>query len=608
MNVTAARLGTAAIALSGATAATLALQGHLIAAAAPVMLAYLLAIALLLPRLAASAVFALGLATAWTWQMVNAEKLALTSLPLTSLDVSLGLKDPLGALSAADIPVAGQYAILVAAALLGLAMVLALVRPVLRLYRRSAKAFVLAALCTVTLAAGWWFSARHFVRSVAAEVVAVTSQGEFARNQWDPNGVAQLSGTVGLMPFLIHTYFVQDDGEGAPWMAASSQAAPSNADILRSVERHLDLKPVPYERLPNIAIVLLESTFDPNRLFDLTTPVTMAVLDRQPQTHLLAPMTVTATGGGTWISEFEMLTGLNSRLFGYWGYYTHTSLGPYVNRTIASYFSDRGYSTSAFYPTNGNFYSARKAYINYGFETFIDGLELGLGEQWRKSDVLVMDAYVNRHKLLYGQDHAPFFSLFLTVENHAPHDCERFTEVRQLATTFREPVEFAMHCQLNEYIDRLRRTSDAVVNLRAYLESEQARTGRPYVIMAFGDHLPHTFVNSDTARLSPYRYEKLRRGGALRTTFVHVIGTASAVLRAEPAEVPITLLPTILSGFVSSAASDLYLPVNFLLLDHCGARTVRPSAPTESGEDRLCREALDAAIANYRQAGIISLR
>lgn len=609
MNLTAIRLGIASVALGGAIVATLALDGHLIATATPVMLAFLLSAALLLPRLAAAAVFALCLATAWLWHTANAEKLALTRLPLTSLDLSIALNDPLTTLSAASIPVAGQYAILIAAATVGLAIVMSLGRPTLQLYRRSAKAFAIAALCTIALAACWWFGARHFVRAVAAEVATVTSQGDFARNQWDPNGVAQLSQTVGLLPFLIHTYFVEDDGEGTPWMSGSSNLPPPSQEIDLSIDRHLELKPIPEEKLPNVAIVLMESTFDPNALFDLATPLKMEILDRQLQTQLLAPMTVTAAGGGTWISEFEMLTGLNSKLFGYWGYYTHTSLGPYVRRTIASYFADRGYATSGFYPTSGSFYNAGKAYIQYGFQTFIDGVELGLGEAWRKSDTVVMDAFIKRHSQLHRHDRGPFFSMFVTVENHAPHPCEQFKDASQFATTFRKPVEFGMNCQLNEYIVRLRRTSQGISNLRTYLEAEQARTGRPYVIMAFGDHLPHTFVSSGGAKMSPYRYETLRRGGELHTTFVHIMGTAPAILKSEPAEIPITLLPTLLSGFVSGKASELYLPVSFLLLDRCGAKTisVAPSKAADAEVGRGCRQALASTIASYKRADIIAL-
>ena len=87
------------------------------------------------------------------------------------------------------------------------------------------------------------------------------------------------------------------------------------------------------------------------------------------------------------------------------------------------------------------------------------------------------------------------------------------------------------------------------------------------------------------------------------------MGTAPAILKSEPAEIPITLLPTLLSGFVSGKASELYLPVSFLLLDRCGAKTisVAPSKAADAEVGRGCRQALASTIASYKRADIIAL-
>ncbi len=136
----------------------------------------------------------------------------------------------------------------------------------------------------------------------------------------------------------------------------------------------------PPGRLPNIVVVFAESTFNPDWAFTLARPVQSALFSRQRDTQALSGLYVNTIGGGSWITEFESIVGVDSRLFGYSGYYTHSTLSPFVRRSIATYLRDKGYETSAYYSWAGEFYNARRAYANYGFDRFFDVGELGLHE------------------------------------------------------------------------------------------------------------------------------------------------------------------------------------------------------------------------------------
>ena len=138
---------------------------------------------------------------------------------------------------------------------------------------------------------------------------------------------------------------------------------------------------------PNIVIVLLESTFDENKAFDYLPARNSSFASKENTTLLQGPLYVNAVGGGTWVSEFEAITGMPASLFGWSGGYTHITLSPYIKHTFVHYLVDKGYETIGLYPIPGDFYSARQAYLKYGFKKFIDGNDLGIQNPWKSTDL-----------------------------------------------------------------------------------------------------------------------------------------------------------------------------------------------------------------------------
>ena len=106
----------------------------------------------------------------------------------------------------------------------------------------------------------------------------------------------------------------------------------------------------PGTALPNIIVVQAESTFDPNDTFTLVAPVSNSLFysvqgprPNDPKVHFRGPALANVIGGGSWVSEFEVLTGMDSRLFGIAGRYTHVSLSALSRHTFPRYLRDRGY-------------------------------------------------------------------------------------------------------------------------------------------------------------------------------------------------------------------------------------------------------------------------
>jgi len=290
------------------------------------------------------------------------------------------------------------------------------------------------------------------------------------------------------------------------------------------------------------------------------------LFERQAVSKLLVPMRVNIVGGGSWITEFEILTGVDTRVFGYAGYYSHIVAAPHVVRALPKYLRAKGYQTFAFYSVSGVFLSARPAYQRYGFDQFWDNKDLSLSQEWKPADTEMAEAFARKFEL-FGD--SPTFSYIVTNGAHSPYPCTHFTSADTYSVRFDGNADERMNCELNEYIRLLRDSENAVrIVLQRLVEAEKS-TGRPYVLVIYGDHQPHTFTR--TWKLAERDYDNVRKIPDKKQTFVHVLSSVPHWMTKLSAEVPVSLVPTIISSFVAESGEDLYLPWNLYLYRACGA-------------------------------------
>jgi hypothetical protein len=286
---------------------------------------------------------------------------------------------------------------------------------------------------------------------------------------------------------------------------------------------------------------------------------------------------VNIIGGGSWITEFEVITGVDSRIFGYQGFYTHYYIAPKVKNSFAKYLIRKGYKTAAFYPVEGSFYNAQEAFKSYGFKEFIDGRALGLPEDWGNLiDRNIIKAVIERGAFEVSD---PFFYFIGTSENHGPHPCRSFDSEQQFLTRFAAKVSFQENCQLNEYLRRAISTSDAFELVLKQLKKIERQTGRPFVLLIYGDHQPWSFtggiysIPGGTAAEGGFNnFSGVRTDANKNQTFFHLLASDNAVLRGGFTKAPpVSLLPTVVSAFVATSHDDLYLPMNFVAYASCGS-------------------------------------
>jgi len=546
-------------------------------------------------------VLALQLLLSW----INSVKIGLTSLPLTTLDLRIALANPAGLWDALALPHWTRHAATIAIVVVLFSWIIAGVVAAIRFaasYRTRASnrdpLLRLAAICVVAILG-------------LSRLEALYADAALDNSTWRLEGVAALADRMGALPFLGYSYDLESQSTGDIYREEADVMPPSPAEVRAAVLQYMDFTPgAAGSRVqPNIMVVLAESTFDPGATFRLQGEWNDAIFRVGEHTAANGLLRVNAMGGGTWITEFETIVGLDSRLFGYSGMYTHASLSPFVDQSIAFYLRQHGYRTSAFFPHGGDFYNARNAYANYGFETVLDSEDLGRGA-WMETDREVAESV---RTAMGPAPQAPFFSYVLFIENHSPHDCGA-GDTDGFAVRFADTEEFTPNCALHEYLRRLDSTTSAVQSLQEYLADIETRTGRPFVLLVFGDHQPHTFSGTGGFH---YDYGNFRKIADTRMTFFHIISSVPgkklhccSVIPSAP------MLPTLLSGYVASSPDDVYLGINLWLHERCGTDAVRRDfgnfmsrlAPRVIAErTEACRAAYERALSGYRASGVVRL-
>ena len=293
------------------------------------------------------------------------------------------------------------------------------------------------------------------------------------RDVWD-----KLSDDAQLTNFFVN---IDDDGVRMP---AMSDDAAAQRQWAATAHAGPGARSAPY---PDIVQVLEESTFDPSIFAACDVPSCRFAMFRPDADTRGSGLLRTHTwGGGTWVSEFAVHTGLPQDIFGAGGMYAPFVLAPHVHDTLPDLLRRLGYLTIAIYPTNGAFLNGRDAYRAYGFDHLYGAGELGLDE-WEETDAQ-MFAAAKRVYDKVKKPGQPVFVMILTINQHGPHDDNPMAKlpppwrnlVRGLAGKGESALDF------DTYLWRLH---DSDVAMRG-LEHDFLDRRQPTVLVHFGDHEP----------------------------------------------------------------------------------------------------------------------
>ena len=237
---------------------------------------------------------------------------------------------------------------------------------------------------------------------------------------------------------------------------------------------------------PDVVLILSESFYD----FDLVTDL-QADTDIMPVTknlpnsvygHTISPH----VGGGTNLTEYEMLTSNSLILMPSITPFNWLNL--YNANSVVSYLKGLGYSTMAAHPYTNSNYQRDSAWLALGFDEthFEDDFPTQdrYGDRPYQTDSAT---YKDWEKLYEAMpEDKPRFSFLVSIQSHGDYDMnDASLDVVHAATDYGEYDEL-----MDEYLSCIKMTDAAVQELCDYFTAQYEKTGRKVIVAMAGDHAP----------------------------------------------------------------------------------------------------------------------
>jgi hypothetical protein len=251
------------------------------------------------------------------------------------------------------------------------------------------------------------------------------------------------------------------------------------SDAVATGQLKLPLEEVchPAARRPNIIMIHDESSFDIRSASQVKVPEGYGShfksFDGKARTFMAE-----SNGGPSWFTEYNVLAGLSSRSFGRFAYFVTRIASGRVTRGLPLALRRCGYSTTALYPANGAFMSARNFQATTGMERFFDAHDLG-------SSHVEPDSFFYDHALRLmpaAAPQKPFFMFVYLSANHFPWET-RFRP--ELTPGWRNPGNPPV---VDEYLRRQALSVNDYASFVARLKKQYP--AEPFLIVRFGDHQP----------------------------------------------------------------------------------------------------------------------
>lgn len=241
---------------------------------------------------------------------------------------------------------------------------------------------------------------------------------------------------------------------------------------------------------PNIIMVQLESFIDPLwiKTIDFSEdpiPNFRNIFNN----YTSGLLTIPGLGGGTANSEFEVITGFSSNLFGAGEFPFNTLLSSNTSPSLAYYLKNLGYSSHALHNNDATFYSRYKAYKNLGFDTFtpmecmpnMDKTPIG----WAKDTYLTSEI----EKLLTNTD-TPDLVFAVSVQGHGSYPN---SPLEDSAIKLSSNIEISNLNSIEYYVNQLHEMDTFIGELINMVNS----LNEPSIVVFYGDHHPAIDVKAE---------------------------------------------------------------------------------------------------------------
>lgn len=244
---------------------------------------------------------------------------------------------------------------------------------------------------------------------------------------------------------------------------------------------------------PNVIVIMSESFYDVNKFAGVLSysENPMKYYEEVQQKSVVSGNTkVNIYGGSTHFSEFEFLSGWNSKGMNsgscpYKEYYN------VEQPSFARYLQEQEYYTLAIHPYDGYFWNRENAYPNMGFDRFIDRSWMEYTDMCGYiSDDALTNEIIYRYEERQDNEEEPFFCFCVSIANHvAMLNSEEFVNTaNHIDITYNKDIGYDVDKKkrLKDYIGGVSKSGEALKKLTDYFED----SNEPTVIVFFGDHAP----------------------------------------------------------------------------------------------------------------------
>jgi hypothetical protein len=228
---------------------------------------------------------------------------------------------------------------------------------------------------------------------------------------------------------------------------------------------------------PNIVLLLDEASFDASAVPGIKLPPGYGAHFRSFDGRTRS-LLVEGSGGPTWYTEYNVLTGLSARSYGRLSYYVTRIAAGRVERGLPQALRRCGYKTVSLYPAYGAFLSAKKFQQTAGINRFLDSADMKAGDV--EPDRFYFDQALKVMEAEQGDQ--PLFVMVYTVFNHFPW----WNTLRpELTPNWRPPGN---EPEVDEYLRRQTLSASDYADFKARLAAQFP--GKPFLVVRFGDHQP----------------------------------------------------------------------------------------------------------------------
>ena len=242
----------------------------------------------------------------------------------------------------------------------------------------------------------------------------------------------------------------------------------------------------------NVVYVQLESFMDPSEIKGLElNEDAVPVWHELEQEFSTGYLKVPVVGAGTANTEFEVLTGMSSKLFGPGEYPYKTCLQDQTVESVAYDLSQLGYATHAIHNHRATFYSRNLVYANLGFDDFTSIEYMPRIQKtprgWAKDYILTSQI----EKALDSTENQPDLVFTVSVQGHGSYPTEPVLLNPEITVSAcpdgvnRYAVEY--------YANQIHEMDTFVGNLIDALSQRSEKT----VLVLYGDHLPSLNLERD---------------------------------------------------------------------------------------------------------------